>query len=337
MDLRPPPLDVSALICDCAVPGLKVDPTDSVLSPVSLTPPGPRPAAPVFSFPHLKPCPSCVPKLRMQPQGLYDFPPVDLPIHLAANCHHAVAAAQQHHQQEQQQTHQKGSSRSRAAQGSRLFSRRMMAEISGATPVDCAVASVVAAVTEASESVRRVRVALRVPGASVLYAAPSPSCAAAAAASGDGAAGGEGGLLSECCIHYTVDGSDPVSCEDQHTVGKALATQGQHQQQNVQQQQLQQQQQQQQTAPVSELSAQTTNGTNCGNNSTASGGSMNGVGSCRNNSDGANSSSNKNTTSSSSGSCGSPGFSAKAEQRESLRTKENPSPVTPALTPQQKL
>lgn len=39
MDLRPPPLDVSALICDCAIPGLKVDPTDSVLSSVSLVSP----------------------------------------------------------------------------------------------------------------------------------------------------------------------------------------------------------------------------------------------------------------------------------------------------------
>lgn len=103
---------------------------------VSLTPPGPRPTAPVFSFPHLKPCPSCVPRLRMQPQGLYDFPPVDLPIHLAANCHHAVATAVATvQQQQQQQTNQKGSSRGRSAQGSRLFSRRMMTEVSGATPV----------------------------------------------------------------------------------------------------------------------------------------------------------------------------------------------------------
>ncbi|CDI85002.1 ubiquitin carboxyl-terminal hydrolase, putative [Eimeria praecox] len=374
MDLRPPPLDVSSLICDCVVPGLKVDPTDSVLSPaflcspppsesaVCLTPPGPRPAAPVFSFPHLKPCPSCVPRLRMQPQGLYDFPPVDLPIHLAANCHHVVAAAQQLQQHEQPQTQQKGSSRSRSAQGSRLFSRRMMAEISGATPVDCAVASVVAAVTEASESVRRVRVALRVPGASVLFAAPELACAGVASAEvGDGVAGGEGALQgaavhavggkphyielsslaasgngnlrmrqlglrvgADCCIHYTVDGSDPVVCEDQ-VVGKPQAAQ----------EQLQHVQQHQATAPVIELSVQSTNDTNCSNNSTTSGGSLNGGGS-GSNSDGANTSSNKNSTNSSIGSRGSPGFLAKAEHCEDL-TREKPLPMAHPSSPQQKL
>ena len=82
----------------------------------------------------------------MQPQGFYDFPPLDVPIHLAANCHHAAAAGAQQQQQQQQQLlmqqeqqqqqqQQRGSSRSRGSQTARLSSRRMMIELSGATPV----------------------------------------------------------------------------------------------------------------------------------------------------------------------------------------------------------
>ncbi|CDJ63051.1 ubiquitin carboxyl-terminal hydrolase, putative [Eimeria necatrix] len=370
-DLRPKPLDVSALICDCAVPGLKVDPTDSVLSPaflsspppseaamyllvhechfslleshgyygfnsgdavratlrVWLTPAGSRHSAPVFFFPHLKPCSSCVSRLRMQSQGLYDFPAVDLPIHLAANCHHALVTSQQQ-PQEQQQQQQKGNIRSRSAQGLRLFSRRMMAEVSGAMPVDCVVASVVAAVSETTESIRRVRVALRVPGVSVLFAKPEAATAAASASSSDDGVGGGEGVLpmtavqvvggktryvelsnlvasgggsvrmrqlgirvdAECCVHYTVDGTDPAPPEE--ILG---------QQPEVEQQPLQHQQQD----VVLEVSAQSTNDTNCSNNCTTSANSPLGSSSCSNIS-GSNSVTNRQGTNTSSGSCSSP-------------------------------
>lgn len=221
--------------------------------------------------------------------------------------------------------------------------------------VDCAVASVVAAVTEASESVRRVRVALRVPGTSVLFAAPDLTCSDTAdAKGGDGAAGGAVGLSgvavhaiggkpryielsglaalgsgslrmrqlgvrvdTDCCIHYTVDGSDPVRCEDQ-VEGMPQAAQ-----------ELSQQMQMQQAAPLTELSVEFTSFTSCSNNSTISGGSLNSGGSCSS-SDGANSSSNKSSTTSS---CGSPGLPAKTE----ALTQETPFPVAHSSSPQHQM
>ncbi|OEH73963.1 ubiquitin carboxyl-terminal [Cyclospora cayetanensis] len=49
--LRPTALDVSSLICDCPVPGLKVDPTDSVFSPVFASCPPPSESA-VYTVVH---------------------------------------------------------------------------------------------------------------------------------------------------------------------------------------------------------------------------------------------------------------------------------------------
>lgn len=221
--------------------------------------------------------------------------------------------------------------------------------------VDCAVASVVAAVTEASESVRRVRVALRVPGASVLFAAPEVTCAGGTAAtSGDGAAGvpsaavhavggkphyielsglaasGGGNLRmrqlglrvdADCCMHYTIDGSDPVGCEDQ-TVGTPQAMQEQPQPLH-----------QHKTAPIIGISAQSASDTNCSNDTTASGGSVNGVASSSSN-EGVNGDINKNCTASSSGNCGSICLSAGVKHREDLAQKMPLRMKTPS-SPQQ--
>lgn len=203
--------------------------------------------------------------------------------------------------------------------------------------VDCVVASVVAAVSETTESIRRVRVALRVPGVSVLFAKPEAATAAASAnSSDDGVGGGEGVLPmtavqvvggktryvelsnlvasgggsvrmrqlgvrvdAECCVHYTVDGTDPAPPEE--ILG---------QQPEVEQQPLQHQQQ-----DVLEVSAQSTNDTNCSNNSTTSANSPLGSSSCSNIS-GNNSVTNRQSTNTGSGSCSSPRSSTKPDHHE---------------------
>ncbi|OEH76638.1 ubiquitin carboxyl-terminal [Cyclospora cayetanensis] len=181
----------------------------------------------------------------------------------------------------------------------------MMIEVSGATPVDCAVAAVVAAVSDASEPVRRLRVALRVPETTVLLSEPEAAAGSDGGSAESGTTGELGGkdsrLVPFAAVHAATRGACYVELSSLAAAGEGSS---------LRMRELGGSQQQDLHDVVAVLSSVSTNASNCSSDSKESSCSPSTSSSCHN----AGGLGGNKCSSSCFSSCSSPGLDATARQ-----------------------